>query len=79
VDLLIKDINDKVVKNIYELAIDRLHTLFKGYIENICQKANIEIKDKSLDSLYGELLKYIYGKKSFKEVLLKIYYHRLKK
>jgi len=71
VELLIKDINEKLVKKQYELAIDRLHTLFKGYIENICQKINIAIKDKSLDSLYGELLKYIYEKNIFNEGITK--------
>lgn len=71
VDLLIKNINDNIVKKQYELAIDRLHTLFKGYIENICLKLNISIKDKSLQALYGELSKYIYTKNIFKEGITK--------
>lgn len=71
VELLIKDINEKVTKKQYALAIDRLHTLFKGYIENICQKINIAITDKSLDSLYGELLKYIHDNNVFKEGITK--------
>ena len=53
VDLLINDINEKVAKKQFELAIDRLHTFFKGYIEVLCQQIKIDIKDKSLDSLYG--------------------------
>ncbi len=71
VELLIKDINDNVSKKQYELAIDRLHTLFKGFIENVCTKINIQIKDKSLDALYGELLKYINDNKIFEEGVTK--------
>lgn len=67
IDILIKDINEKVSKGQYELAIDRIHTLFKGFIENICSKIKIDIKDKSLDSLYGEILKYLHENNYFKE------------
>lgn len=42
VDLLINDINEKVVKKQFELAIDRLHSFFKGYIEVLCE----QIKNK---------------------------------
>ena len=59
VELLINDINEKVAKKQFELAIDRVHTFFKGYIEIICESKGISIHDKSLDALYGELLKYI--------------------
>ena len=37
VELLIEDINEKVAKKQFELAIDRLHTFFKGYIEVLCE------------------------------------------
>ena len=55
VDLLINDTNEKIVKKQFELAIDRLHTFFKGYIEVLCEQIKIDIKDKSLDALYGDL------------------------
>lgn len=71
VDLLIDDINEKVVKKQFELAIDRLHTFFKGYIEVLCEQIKIEIKDKSLDALYGELLKYIHDNEIFEEGITK--------
>lgn len=71
VDLLINDINEKVAKKQFELAIDRLHTFFKGYIEVLCQQIKIDIKDKSLDSLYGELLKYIHDNEIFEEGITK--------
>lgn len=71
VDLLINDINEKVAKKQFELAIDRLHTFFKGYIEVLCEKVGIVIKDKSLDALYGELLKYIHDNKMFEEGITK--------
>lgn len=71
VDLLINDINEKVAKKQFELAIDRLHTFFKGYIEVLCHQIKIDIKDKSLDALYGELLKYIHENEIFKEGITK--------
>lgn len=71
VDLLINDINEKVLKKQFELAIDRLHTFFKGYIEVLCEQIKIDIKDKSLDSLYGELLKYIHDNEIFEEGITK--------
>lgn len=71
IDLLINDINEKVAKKQFELAIDRLHTFFKGYIEVLCQQIKIDIKDKSLDSLYGELLKYIHDNEIFEEGITK--------
>lgn len=71
VDLLTDDINEKVVKKQFELAIDRLHTFFKGYIEVLCEQIKIEIKDKSLDALYGELLKYIHDNEIFEEGITK--------
>lgn len=67
IQLLVKDINGNISKKQYELAIDRLHTLFKGFIENICKTINIQTKDKSLDALYGEVLKYIHNKNIFDE------------
>ena len=42
VDLLINDINEKVAKKQFELAIDRLHSFFKGYIEVLSE----QIKNK---------------------------------
>ena len=71
VDLLINDINEKIVKKQFELAIDRLHTFFKGYIEVLCEQIKIDIKDKSLDALYGELLKYIHDNEIFEEGITK--------
>ena len=71
IDLLINDINEKVAKKQFELAIDRLHTFFKGYIEVICEQIKIDIKDKSLDALYGELLKYIHDNELFEEGITK--------
>ena len=71
VELLIQDINEKVSKKEFELAIDRLHTFFKGYIETICEKLNIQIKNKSLDSLYGELLRVINDNDVFEEGVTK--------
>lgn len=71
VDLLINDINEKVIKKQFELAIDRLHTFFKGYIEVLCEQIKIDIKDKSLDALYGELLKYIHDNEIFEEGITK--------
>ena len=71
IDLLINDINEKVAKKQFELAIDRLHTFFKGYIEVICEQVKIDIKDKSLDALYGELLKYIHDNELFEEGITK--------
>lgn len=71
VDLLINDINEKIVKKQFELAIDRLHTFFKGYIEVLCKQIKIDIKDKSLDALYGELLKYIHDNEIFEEGITK--------
>ena len=71
IDLLINDINEKVAKKQFELAIDRLHTFFKGYIEVICEQVKIDIKDKSLDALYGELLKYIHDNEPFEEGITK--------
>lgn len=71
VDLLINDINEKITKKQYELAIDRLHTFFKGYIEVLCQKIEIDINEKSLDALYGELLKYIHENEIFEEGVTK--------
>lgn len=71
IDLLINDINEKVAKKQFELAIDRLHTFFKGYIEMLCEQAKIDIKDKSLDALYGELLKYIHENEIFEEGITK--------
>lgn len=67
VELLIKDINNNVNESNYELAIDRLHTLFKLYIEVVCSKMDINIENKSLDSLYGELTRKIYENKLIKE------------
>ncbi len=71
VELLINDINEKVAKKQFELAIDRLHTFFKGYIEVLCEQIKIDIKDKSLDALYGELLKYIHENELFEEGVTK--------
>ena len=71
VDLLINDINEKIAKKQFELAIDRLHTFFKGYIEVLCEQIKIDIKDKSLDALYGELLKYIHDNEIFEEGITK--------
>lgn len=71
IDLLINDINEKVAKKQFELAIDRLHTFFKGYIEMLCEQTKIDIKDKSLDALYGELLKYIHENEIFEEGITK--------
>ena len=71
IDLLINDINEKVAKKQFELAIDRLHTFFKGYIEMLCEQTKIDIKDKSLDALYGELLKYIHEHEIFEEGITK--------
>ena len=71
IDLLINDINEKVAKKQFELAIDRLHTFFKGYIEMLCEQTKIDIKDKSLDALYGELLKYINENEIFEEGITK--------
>lgn len=71
IDLLINDINEKVAKKQFELAIDRLHTFFKGYIEILCEQTKIDIKDKSLDALYGELLKYIHENEIFEEGITK--------
>lgn len=71
IDLLINDINEKVAKKQFELAIDRLHTFFKGYIEILCEQIKIDIKDKSLDALYGELLKYIHENEIFEEGITK--------
>lgn len=71
IDLLINDINEKVAKKQFELAIDRLHTFFKGYIEMLCERTKIDIKDKSLDALYGELLKYIHENEIFEEGITK--------
>lgn len=65
IQLLINDINEKVVRKQFELAIDRLHTFFKGYIEVLCEKLGMDIKNKSLDSLYGELLKFVHDNKIF--------------
>lgn len=67
VEILIKDINDKLLKNEYELAIDRLHTFFKGFVEKICGEMKISIKDKSLDALYNEMLKFIHDNNIFDE------------
>lgn len=71
IDLLINDINEKVAKKQFELAIDRLHTFFKGYIEMLCEQRKIDIKDKSLDALYGELLKYLHENEIFEEGITK--------
>ena len=71
IDLLINDINEKVAKKQFELAIDRLHTFFKGYIEMLCEQTKVDIKDKSLDALYGELLKYIHENEIFEEGITK--------
>lgn len=71
IDILVNDINDKVSKKQYELAIDRLHTFFKGYIENVCQQLSIDITDKSLDALYGELLKFVHDNEIFEEGVTK--------
>ena len=71
IDLLINDINEKVSKKQFELAIDRLHTFFKGYIEMLCEQIKIDIKDKSLDALYGELLKYLHENEIFEEGITK--------
>ncbi len=71
IDLLINDINEKVAKKQFELAIDRLHTFFKGYIEMLCEQIKIDIKDKSLDALYGELLKYLHENEIFEEGITK--------
>ena len=71
IDLLINDINEKVAKKQFELAIDRLHTFFKGYIEMLCEQTKIDIKDKSLDALYGELLKYIHENEIIEEGITK--------
>ncbi len=67
VELLINDINEKVAKKQFELAIDRVHTFFKGYIETICESKGISIRNKSLDALYGELLKYIHDNEILEE------------
>lgn len=71
VDLLINDINEKAAKKQFELAIDRLHSFFKGYIEVLCEQIKIDIKDKSLDALYGEVLKYIHDNEIFEEKITK--------
>lgn len=67
VDLLLLDINEKISKGQYELAIDRLHTLFKEYIEKICINVGIDINGKTLDSLYCSLLKYLHDNNVIKE------------
>jgi hypothetical protein len=72
VDLLINDINDKVAKKQFELAIDRLHTFFKGYVEVLCEEIKIEINGKSLEALYGELLKYIHNNDILEEGITKV-------
>ena len=71
IDLLINDINEKIAKKQFELAIDRLHTFFKGYIEMLCEQIKIDIKDISLDALYGELLKYLHENEIFEEGITK--------
>lgn len=71
VELLINDINEKVAQKQFELAIDRVHTFFKGYIEIICESKGISIHDKSLDALYSELLKYIHDNEIIEEGVTK--------
>ena len=71
IDLLINDINEKVAKKQFELAIDRLHTFFKGYIEMLCEQRKIVINVNSLDALYGELLKYLHENEIFEEGITK--------
>ena len=44
---------------------------FKGNIETVCEKLSINSQDKSLEALYGELLKYIHDKKIFEEGITK--------
>lgn len=67
VEILIKDINENISKKNFELAIDRLHTFFKGFIEILCISLNIEIENKSLDALYGEIVRKVHEKGIFKE------------
>ena len=71
VELLIEDINEKVAKKQFELAIDRLHTFFKGYIEVLCEQIKVDTNNKSLDALYGELLKYIHDNEILEEGVTK--------
>lgn len=37
----------------------------------LCEQTKIDIKDKSLDALYGELLKYIHENEIFEEGITK--------
>lgn len=71
IELLINDINEKVAKKQFELAIDRLHSFFKGYIEMLCERVKIDINNKALDALYGELIKYIHENGVFEEGITK--------
>jgi len=71
VNPIIKDIEQKLKDEQYNMAIDRLHTFFTGYIKYLCSKNKINVDNKSLKSLYGQYLKFLYENKKMNDGITK--------
>lgn len=60
VQLFIDNIEECINRNNMQMAIDRLHALFSGYIKYVCGRNKIETTNKPLDSLYSEYINKLY-------------------
>ena len=60
VKMIIENIESCIKDNNMCMAVDRLHTLFSGYIKYMCNKNKIETTNKPLESLYSEYLNKLY-------------------
>lgn len=59
INKLVKDIDNLLKNKEYELAVDRIHTMFASCVLYLCDKAKINTKNKSIDENYGQLNKYL--------------------
>ena len=71
VKLIINNIERCIKDNNMCMAVDRLHTLFSGYIKYMCNKNKIETTNKPLESLYSEYLNKLYLNKKLPEGISK--------
>ena len=71
VKMIIENIEICIKNNNMCMAIDRLHTLFSGYIKYMCNKNKIETTNKPLESLYSEYLNKLYLDKKLPEGISK--------
>lgn len=79
VQLFVENIQECINKSNMSMAIDRLHTLFSGYIKYMCGKNKIETTNKSLDSLYSEYINKLYFDKKLGDGMSKTIFTSSKK